>query len=162
MNVAVSTSGCGEHLVRTMFGRLCADAARRTDALGVALTRDVQREFLGSAFLRDIDAPMAGALAVRHDPASGDTDLFWLHTTRSMGVAYAAPGRTKAQVSLSRTQLFLSRVGGTAACRNRRLGPIRAAGRGGASTRNVQFSFVWKGKFCRGFFLKKASLVGIF
>ena len=54
VNMGVSTSGCGEHLIRTMFARLCARAAISTDPLGSSLVQAIKTHFLGIIILNDL------------------------------------------------------------------------------------------------------------
>ncbi|RXG70804.1 Threonine aspartase 1 [Armadillidium vulgare] len=100
-NIAVSTSGCGEHLIRTTFGRICAQSTFSTDPLGTSFAKDIQEKFLDSKFLKDVDSPMGGCLSVRYDRTSGTKDLFWLHSTRSMGVAYLIADKKNPQALFS-------------------------------------------------------------
>ncbi|CAL4112338.1 unnamed protein product, partial [Meganyctiphanes norvegica] len=60
VSVGVSTTGCGEHLIRTMFARLCAKAAIDTDPLGTKLVDTIDQQFLKSEFLEGIQPRMAG------------------------------------------------------------------------------------------------------
>ncbi|MPC29153.1 hypothetical protein E2C01_022373 [Portunus trituberculatus] len=44
---------------------------------------------------------MAGALILRYDPQSAVSDLYWLHTTRTMGVCYMTTNDRKPQAQFS-------------------------------------------------------------
>lgn len=46
VSIGVSTTGCGEHLIRTMFARLCARAAI-TPEMGANISNAVTTHFLG-------------------------------------------------------------------------------------------------------------------
>lgn len=111
VSVGVSTTGCGEHLIRTMFARLCAKAAIETDPLGMKLVDTIDQQFLKSEFLEGINPRMAGGLIIRHDSSAQETDLFWLHTTRTMGVCYMGINDRRPQATFS--ELPLERVGQT-------------------------------------------------
>lgn len=50
VSIGVSTTGCGEHLIRTMFARMCARAAISPD-LGTNITQKVTTHFLGKKIL---------------------------------------------------------------------------------------------------------------
>ncbi|XP_076034377.1 taspase 1 isoform X2 [Oratosquilla oratoria] len=111
LNISVSTSGCGEHLIRTMFARLCAQSAIDPQPLGTKLVDSINTNFLESGFLEGIQHRMAGSLILRHCPSSATTDLYWLHTTRTMGVGFMTTADTKAQAHFS--ELPSERIGGT-------------------------------------------------
>ncbi|XP_045617133.1 threonine aspartase 1 [Procambarus clarkii] len=100
VSVGVSTTGCGEHLIRTMFARLCARAAISPE-LGTNITHAVTTHFLESDFLEGVHPRMAGALILRHDPRGGISDLYWLHTTRTMGVCYMTTSDRRPQAQFS-------------------------------------------------------------
>ncbi|ROT73382.1 putative threonine aspartase 1-like isoform X1 [Penaeus vannamei] len=100
VSIGVSTTGCGEHLIRTMFARLCARAAI-SPHLGSNIIETVTTHFLESDFLEGVHPRMAGALILRHDPQGAVSDLYWLHTTRTMGVCYMTTNDRKPQAQFS-------------------------------------------------------------
>lgn len=51
-----------------------------------------------SEFLEGVHPRMAGALILRYDPQAAISDLYWLHTTRTMGVCYMTTNDRKPQV----------------------------------------------------------------
>ena len=51
-----------------------------------------------SEFLEGVHPRMAGALILRHDPQGSVSDLYWLHTTRTMGVCYMTTNDQKPKV----------------------------------------------------------------
>lgn len=95
--VAVSSSGCGEHLIRTALVRQCAQTLGRSndDGCVVALDACFRQGFLQSPFLRDTSERLAGILALRWDPRCGSGDLLWAHTTRSMCYGYMQTGGSR-------------------------------------------------------------------
>ena len=48
-NVCVTTSGCGEHLVRTSFARMCATAASNAEEIE-KLAESIKKDFIGNHF----------------------------------------------------------------------------------------------------------------
>lgn len=95
--VAVSSSGCGEHLIRSALVRQCARTLRHLNDDGPVVTLDAcfRRDFLQSPFLNDTNERLAGILALRWDPQCGSGDLLWAHTTRSMCYGYMMTGGSR-------------------------------------------------------------------
>ncbi|XP_011298602.1 threonine aspartase 1 [Fopius arisanus] len=93
VSVGASTSGCGEHLIRTTLARTIAEAVgNKFQGNGGEFIRilheTVDREFIGSEFLQGIDQKMGGGIVVRYDVDEGLGDLFWTHSTNSMILGY--------------------------------------------------------------------------
>ncbi|XP_029031224.1 threonine aspartase 1 isoform X2 [Betta splendens] len=61
---AVSTSGCGEHLIRTMLARDCSAAMQSEDA-HQALLEAMQNKFISSPFLASEDCVLGGVIVLR-------------------------------------------------------------------------------------------------
>ncbi|XP_064599584.1 LOW QUALITY PROTEIN: threonine aspartase 1-like [Liolophura sinensis] len=73
--VAVSTSGCGEHLMRTLLARECAQALHSTDIVPVALSQTFVNKFLGSKFLQNVSEKLGGVIVMKHQTeGEGDED----------------------------------------------------------------------------------------
>nr|XP_037270749.1 threonine aspartase 1-like [Rhipicephalus microplus] len=74
--VAVSSSGCGEHYIRTALVRQCAQTLGRStdDGSVVALDACLRQSFLQSPFFRDTTDRLAGILALRWDHQCGSGD----------------------------------------------------------------------------------------
>ncbi|CAL8359294.1 unnamed protein product [Boreogadus saida] len=75
-STAVSTSGCGEHLIRTMLARECSVALQAEDA-HQALLDTMQNQFISSPFLASEDRVLGGVIVLRccrceEDPPSQD------------------------------------------------------------------------------------------
>lgn len=109
---AVSTSGCGEHLMKTMLSRECALAMQAEDA-HQALLHTMQHKFINSPFLAGEDCVMGGAIVLRHQSckdAGGESqppppmlvEFLWTHTTDSMCVGYMSTEDSKPKTSISR------------------------------------------------------------
>ncbi|XP_062320334.1 threonine aspartase 1 isoform X1 [Osmerus eperlanus] len=63
-STAVSTSGCGEHLIRTMLARECSSAMQADDA-HQALLGAMQNKFISSPFLANEDCVLGGVIVLR-------------------------------------------------------------------------------------------------
>nr|XP_014343325.1 PREDICTED: threonine aspartase 1 isoform X1 [Latimeria chalumnae] len=111
-STAVSTSGCGEHLVRTIFARECALALQAEDA-HQALLETMQNKFISSPFLVGEDCILGGVIVLRCCRCSGEPDsspstgallveFLWSHTTESMCVGYMSAQDGKAKTHISR------------------------------------------------------------
>uniref|UniRef100_A0A803Y817 Threonine aspartase 1 n=1 Tax=Meleagris gallopavo TaxID=9103 RepID=A0A803Y817_MELGA len=109
-STAVSTSGCGEHLVRTILARECSCALQTEDA-HQALLETMQNKFIGSPFLANEDGVLGGVIVLRSCRCSAEPELsqekptllvefLWSHTTESMCVGYMSAQDGKAKVRL--------------------------------------------------------------
>ncbi|XP_072526672.1 threonine aspartase 1 isoform X2 [Salminus brasiliensis] len=106
---AVSTSGCGEHLIRTMLARECSTAVQTEDA-HQALLEAMQNKFIGSPFLASEDGVLGGVIVLKckrgdEQNSGGFQDLLeflWSHTTESMCVGYMSAHDSKAKTHISR------------------------------------------------------------
>ncbi|XP_019468163.1 threonine aspartase 1 isoform X2 [Meleagris gallopavo] len=106
-STAVSTSGCGEHLVRTILARECSCALQTEDA-HQALLETMQNKFIGSPFLANEDGVLGGVIVLRSCRCSAEPELsqekptllvefLWSHTTESMCVGYMSAQDGKAK-----------------------------------------------------------------
>uniref|UniRef100_W5NGB3 Threonine aspartase 1 n=1 Tax=Lepisosteus oculatus TaxID=7918 RepID=W5NGB3_LEPOC len=110
-STAVSTSGCGEHLVRTMLARECSAAMQYEDAHH-ALLETMQNKFIGSPFLSSEDCVLGGVIVLRScrcvaEESSPDVqallvEFLWSHTTESMCIGYMSARDGKAKTHISR------------------------------------------------------------
>uniref|UniRef100_A0A9L0RE11 Threonine aspartase 1 n=1 Tax=Equus caballus TaxID=9796 RepID=A0A9L0RE11_HORSE len=111
-STAVSTSGCGEHLVRTILARECSHALQAEDA-HQALLETMQNKFISSPFLASEDGVLGGVIVLRSCRCSTDPDssqnkqtllveFLWSHTTESMCVGYMSAQDGKAKTHISR------------------------------------------------------------
>ncbi|XP_068183869.1 threonine aspartase 1 isoform X2 [Antennarius striatus] len=105
-STAVSTSGCGEHLIRTMLARECSAAMQSEDA-HQALLEAMQNKFISSPFLANEDRVLGGVIVLRccrclEAPPSQNiqgllVEFLWSHTTESMCVGYMSAQDSRAK-----------------------------------------------------------------
>ncbi|KAJ8360349.1 hypothetical protein SKAU_G00168740 [Synaphobranchus kaupii] len=110
-STAVSTSGCGEHLIRTVLARECSTAVQSEDA-HQALLETMQNKFISSPFLASEDCVLGGVIVLRccrcveSQPAQDIqallVEFLWSHTTESMCVGYMSAQDGKAKTHISR------------------------------------------------------------
>ncbi|XP_074065529.1 threonine aspartase 1 isoform X3 [Macrotis lagotis] len=111
-STAVSTSGCGEHLVRTILARECSHALQAEDA-HQALLETMQNKFISSPFLASEEGVLGGVIVLRSCRCSSEPDssqdkqtllveFLWSHTTESMCVGYMSAQDGKAKTHISR------------------------------------------------------------
>lgn len=106
--VGVSTTGCGEHLVRTFLAKQCAEVLGGTD-LGIsdpqlALRDCMVEKFAESEFLNVVPEKLGGAICLQFDPESLRCEFMWTHTTASMGLAFQSTACEKATARMSRLE----------------------------------------------------------
>ncbi|KAJ8248060.1 hypothetical protein GJAV_G00237800 [Gymnothorax javanicus] len=110
-STAVSTSGCGEHLIRTVLARECSAAVQSDDA-HQALLETMQNKFISSPFLASEDCVLGGVIVLRcckcmeaqspHGIQELLVEFLWSHTTESMCVGYMSAQDGKAKTHISR------------------------------------------------------------
>ncbi|XP_051507925.1 threonine aspartase 1-like isoform X1 [Myxocyprinus asiaticus] len=110
-STAVSTSGSGEHLIRTMLARECS-TAMQAETAHQSLLEAMQNKFISSPFLAGEDCVLGGVIVLRcctceEDQRSEDiqallVEFLWSHTTESMCVGYMSAQDSKARTHISR------------------------------------------------------------
>ncbi|XP_072121579.1 threonine aspartase 1 isoform X4 [Mobula birostris] len=119
-STAVSTSGCGEHLVRTMLARECSVALQAEDA-HQALLETMQKKFVRSPFLAREDSVLGGVIVLRCCRCSIESEsslntqallveFLWSHTTESMCVGYMSTQDGKAKLKTIGIATHISRL----------------------------------------------------
>uniref|UniRef100_A0A8C1XD30 Threonine aspartase 1 n=1 Tax=Cyprinus carpio TaxID=7962 RepID=A0A8C1XD30_CYPCA len=110
-STAVSTSGSGEHLIRTMLARECS-TAMQAENTHQALLEAMQSKFISSPFLAGEDCVLGGVIVLRcctcgeaqrsEDIQAVLVEFLWSHTTESMCVGYMSAQDSKARTHISR------------------------------------------------------------
>ncbi|XP_025104207.1 threonine aspartase 1-like isoform X2 [Pomacea canaliculata] len=102
--VAVITSGSGEHLMKTLFAKTCADCIYTTDNATQGLNTSFTSHFLDSKLLKGLDSRLAGALALKvlESNEGRELELVWGHTTLSMALGYMWGEDLKPRVLISK------------------------------------------------------------
>ncbi|KAG8041473.1 hypothetical protein G9C98_002766 [Cotesia typhae] len=100
-SVASSTSGCGEHLIRTTLARTIAEAVTGSTDHVPRLHETMKSRFLESEFLDGLDSKLGGGLALRYCAGEAIGDLFWTHSTNSMILGYMGSGDSVAKSYVS-------------------------------------------------------------
>lgn len=86
-SIAACTSGCGEHLIRTQLAKNTAESLLDSSPT-LGLDKCMKEKFLYSPFLWDVPERLGGSLALKFDPLTGDGEVLWSHTTKTMCVGY--------------------------------------------------------------------------
>ncbi|KAH0952741.1 hypothetical protein HN011_010336 [Eciton burchellii] len=87
-SIGASTSGCGEHLVRTSLARTVAEAISTASCPTTSLHRAMSADFIDSKFLYGLEQKLGGVIVVRYSPQEGLGDFLWSHSTNSMIIGY--------------------------------------------------------------------------
>lgn len=99
-SIAACTSGCGEHLIRTQLAKCTAESL--LDPIPtLGLDKCLKENFLESPFLWDVPERLGGSLALRYDSQTGDGELLWGHTTKTMCVGYMSTESERPKVNLN-------------------------------------------------------------
>lgn len=99
--IGVSTTGCGEYLVRTFLAREVAQHVGRAEAPIKGLGNCME-SFASSEFLENVPEKLAGAVCIQFDPEIQRGEFMWTHTTASMGVAFQTTADEHATTRMSR------------------------------------------------------------
>ncbi|KAJ3641214.1 hypothetical protein Zmor_027729 [Zophobas morio] len=86
--VAVCTSGCGEHLVRTHLAQTISEDIKNCSCPTKALSDSITQRFLNSRYLQSVSNKLCGALVLHVDNQTGDISVLWAHTTQTMSVGF--------------------------------------------------------------------------
>jgi len=113
--VGISTTGCGEHLVRTFLARECALELSKSSVPMNALQKVMKEKFAESEFLVSVPEKLGGAICMHYDESSGQGEFLWTHTTSSMGIGFQTMSDAKATTKMSRLSSYSSSTGGPAA-----------------------------------------------
>lgn len=100
--VGVSTTGCGEHLVRTFLAKECAQHLRTSRKPLNSLQHVMKEKFVESDFLDRVQEKLGGAICMHYDEDQGRGQFLWTHTTASMGIAYQTTSDVTATTCMSR------------------------------------------------------------
>jgi taspase (threonine aspartase 1) len=100
--VGVTTTGCGEHLIRTALAKECASDLANSRMPISALQSVMKEKFVESKFLVGVPEKLGGALCLHYDRESDLGEFLWTHTTSSMGVAFQRTSDAKAMTKMSR------------------------------------------------------------
>ncbi|KOC66712.1 Threonine aspartase 1 [Habropoda laboriosa] len=87
-SIGTSTSGCGEHLIRTSLARTVAEAVSRSSCPITNLHHAMKANFIDSKFLCGLEQKLGGVIAIRYAPQEGLGDFLWSHSTNSMIIGY--------------------------------------------------------------------------
>ncbi|CAH1984722.1 unnamed protein product [Acanthoscelides obtectus] len=99
-SVAVSTTGCGEHLIQTQLAREIANDVKNGSFPPSDLNRTMTEKFMKSDHLRDVKQKMGGAL-VLHANNKMEVSLLWGHSTETMILAFMKTSSDKPKSILS-------------------------------------------------------------
>ncbi|KYB25153.1 threonine aspartase 1 [Tribolium castaneum] len=91
-SVAVCTSGCGEHLMRTQLAKEIAEDVKSSACPTIGLSQSITDKFLNSRFLKNVSTKLCGALVLHIDNKTGDSAVLWAHTTESMSIGFMKCG----------------------------------------------------------------------
>merc|ERR1719461_18197 len=103
-STAVSTTGCGEHLVRTFLAKECgkALATSSSDLALQNLQRVMKEKFAESEFLAGVPEKLGGAICLQYNNENKEGEFLWTHTTASMGIGFQSTSEEEATVKMSR------------------------------------------------------------
>ncbi|XP_043256369.1 threonine aspartase 1-like isoform X1 [Colletes gigas] len=87
-SIGTSTSGCGEHLIRTSLARTIAEAISDDSCPTTSVHNAMKVDFIDSKFLYGLDQKLGGVIAIRYAAQEGLGDFLWSHSTNSMIIGY--------------------------------------------------------------------------
>lgn len=99
--IAVSTTGCGEHLILTQLAREIASDIKNCTCPILTLHNTMTDKFLKSKHLRKISQKQGGAL-VLHVSRNAEISILWGHSTETMSLGYMMTSDKKPKAIISR------------------------------------------------------------
>ncbi|XP_039288122.1 threonine aspartase 1 isoform X2 [Nilaparvata lugens] len=100
--VAVSTSGCGEHIIKTFLAKEAARSLQTSNCPTAAIYKTINDCFLKSPFLQDVKDKLCGVIALQDRMEGAGVEFLWAHTTQSICVGYMSTNHSKPQTRISR------------------------------------------------------------
>lgn len=111
-DIAVTTTGIGEYIVRTSLARQCAQElssiTHEDHFYNNALNKVFEKNFFGSILMKNIprEDHLAGVLALKYfkpdsDNSGPSVELMWAHSTSSMCIAYMSTKTDKPAAFIS-------------------------------------------------------------
>ncbi|XP_018328264.1 threonine aspartase 1 isoform X2 [Agrilus planipennis] len=106
-SVAVSTTGCGEYLIRTQLAKEIAKDIKHAACPVTTLHKSMIENFIDSRFLWDVSEKLGGAL-VLHVKPSKEGHVMWGHSTETMSVGFLNCNDGKAKSVVSKLPMEVS------------------------------------------------------
>ncbi|XP_050430380.1 threonine aspartase 1 [Adelges cooleyi] len=97
VSIAVTTSGCGEHLMQTNLAKEISRELFKTECPTVAINKCFDEQFFQSPLLRNNNEKLAGVLVLYE--SENYYEILSAHSTKSMCVAFASENNKKSFVS---------------------------------------------------------------
>ncbi|VVC28166.1 Peptidase T2, asparaginase 2,Nucleophile aminohydrolases, N-terminal [Cinara cedri] len=94
---AVTTSGCGEHLIKTNLAKEMSKQLFNSSCPTIAINKCFNEDFIQSPLLNDCKEKLAGVLVLYKNKDC--CEILSAHTTKSMCIAYATEHDQKSYVS---------------------------------------------------------------
>ncbi|PNF17965.1 Threonine aspartase 1 [Cryptotermes secundus] len=99
--IATCTSGCGEHLVRTMLAREAALEVQRSSCTVTGLHHAMKTKFLESPFLSGVEERLGGLILLKCIPSDGTGEFLWTHSSKTMCISYMSDAERRPRTRLS-------------------------------------------------------------
>ncbi|CAH1790814.1 unnamed protein product [Owenia fusiformis] len=102
-SVAVSTTGSGEHILKSQLAKNCAECLLNGTNAMQDTQKAFEQHFIRSRFLKQFSEKYGGALILKHDKEELDkVEVIWVHSTESMCVAYMSSADKSPCATISR------------------------------------------------------------
>lgn len=104
VSVASSTTGCGEHLIKTTLAKTLAESIKSNDnAIDYVknINDTMMNDFIKSKFLIGVEQKLGGGIILRYDKSNNFGELLWTHSTNSMILGYMNSNDDKANSFVS-------------------------------------------------------------
>lgn len=98
-SAATCTSGNGEYLIKTLLAKEIATDLLSSSCPITSLHETFNKKFLNSPSLKSLPEVYGGALSLLYDSESGNGDILWSHTTKSMCIGYQSTEFKKPKVT---------------------------------------------------------------
>lgn len=110
LSIASSTTGCGEHLIKTTLAKTLAQSVRNNnknndDDDSIDYVKNIHnvmmKDFIESKYLNGVEQKLGGGIMLRYNKTDECGELFWTHSTNSMILGYMNSRDDKAKSFVS-------------------------------------------------------------
>ncbi|XP_075226661.1 taspase 1 [Lycorma delicatula] len=101
-SIAVTTSGCGEDIIKTCLAKETARSLQLTNCPTISLHHTLNNIFIKSPHLKNVREKLCGVIGLQKFCDKQGVEFLWAHTTQSLCVGYMSTTHSKPTSRMSR------------------------------------------------------------
>lgn len=105
ISVASSTTGCGEHLIKTTLAKTLAESIKINNNNTIDYVKNINdtmmNDFINSKYLNNVEQKLGGGIILGYNKINNIGELLWTHSTNSMILGYMNSNDDKANSFVS-------------------------------------------------------------